>query len=82
MDITNEIDNFLHETKQLSTNSNIYIHIYKYTNIYIYIYIYMWYNKMEYKETEEFWLSSHKIRSRTTFIFINKHSFTYVKWGQ
>ena len=40
MDITNEIDNFLHETKQLSTNSNIYIHIYKYTNIYIYIYIY------------------------------------------
>ena len=39
----------------------------------------MSYNKMEYKETEEFWVSSHKIRSRTTFIFINKHSFTYAK---
>ena len=36
MHIANEIDNDLHETKQLSA-SNIYIYIY----IHIYIYIYM-----------------------------------------
>ena len=51
MHIANEIDNVLHETKELST-SNIYIYIYIYIyyiyiisiyiySIYIYIYIYM-----------------------------------------
>ena len=40
MTITNEIDNILHQTKQLS-NSDMYIYIYIYIcNIYIYIYIY------------------------------------------
>ena len=36
MPITNEIDNILHETKQLS-NSDIYIYIYIDIDIYIYI---------------------------------------------
>ena len=39
-------------------------------------------NKIEYKETEKFWISSYKIRSRTTFLFINKHSVTNAKLGQ
>ena len=46
MHIANEIDNVLHETKELST-SNIYIYIYMYIYIYIlylyYIYLYILY---------------------------------------
>ena len=31
---------------------------------------------------EESWVSSRKIRLRTTFMFINKHLVTYAKWDQ
>ena len=34
------------------------------------------------KKTGEFWVSSYKMRSKITFIFINKYSVTYPKCGQ
>ena len=40
--ITNEIDNVLHETKQLLITKQLLLYIYIYICIYIYIYIYIY----------------------------------------